>query len=222
MRARRRCRRAPPGAAGHRRRERRDPRRRHPRLRGQRRLRRRHARPPAGTSASTSSRSPTSARPTLEQLTPVSATYPTGAFTGSGPGDVTGTVIPVDIQLGLEHQHQRLRGGRLRRLPRREHRPHPARHLHVRRQGRQRRRPPARRASSSSTRATPARPPGLIVGTLGGPARRRHPRGRRELRAGRRAGRRPGSTAQVFVPAPEQRRRRTSSPSCPAPTTTTS
>jgi Zn-dependent M28 family amino/carboxypeptidase len=36
---------------------------------------------------------------TLEQLSPVSATYPTGAFTGSGSGDITATVTPVDVQL---------------------------------------------------------------------------------------------------------------------------
>ena len=35
----------------------------------------------------------------LQQLTPVSATYETGAFTGSPPGEVTGNVIPVDINL---------------------------------------------------------------------------------------------------------------------------
>ena len=35
----------------------------------------------------------------LEQLTPVDADYETGAFTGSGAGDVTGPVIPVDINL---------------------------------------------------------------------------------------------------------------------------
>jgi PA domain-containing protein/peptidase M28-like protein len=35
----------------------------------------------------------------LQQLTPVNATYETGAFTGSPPGEVTGTVIPVDINL---------------------------------------------------------------------------------------------------------------------------
>ena len=37
--------------------------------------------------------------PTLQQLTPVAATYETGAFTGSGFGTVTGNVIPVDINL---------------------------------------------------------------------------------------------------------------------------
>jgi Zn-dependent M28 family amino/carboxypeptidase len=35
----------------------------------------------------------------LQQLTPVNATYETGAFTGSPSGDVTGNVIPVDINL---------------------------------------------------------------------------------------------------------------------------
>ncbi|QQS26365.1 MAG: M20/M25/M40 family metallo-hydrolase [Actinomycetota bacterium] len=35
----------------------------------------------------------------LQQLTPVSATYATGTFTGSGDGDFTGNVIPVDINL---------------------------------------------------------------------------------------------------------------------------
>ncbi|MBW6438726.1 M20/M25/M40 family metallo-hydrolase [Actinoplanes hulinensis] len=35
----------------------------------------------------------------LEQVTPVSAEYPTGAFTNSQSGEVTGTVIPVDINL---------------------------------------------------------------------------------------------------------------------------
>ncbi|HJU81793.1 MAG TPA: M28 family metallopeptidase [Acidimicrobiia bacterium] len=35
----------------------------------------------------------------LEQLTPVAATYETGAFTNSGSGDVTGNVFPVDINL---------------------------------------------------------------------------------------------------------------------------
>ena len=37
--------------------------------------------------------------PTLQQLTPVNATYPTGAYTGSGTGTVTGNVIPVDLNL---------------------------------------------------------------------------------------------------------------------------
>jgi Zn-dependent M28 family amino/carboxypeptidase len=36
---------------------------------------------------------------TLQQLSPVNATYDTGAFTGTGFGSVTGNVIPVDINL---------------------------------------------------------------------------------------------------------------------------
>jgi Zn-dependent M28 family amino/carboxypeptidase len=35
----------------------------------------------------------------LQQLTPVAATYPSGSFTGAGFGEVTGAVIPVDINL---------------------------------------------------------------------------------------------------------------------------
>jgi Zn-dependent M28 family amino/carboxypeptidase len=35
----------------------------------------------------------------LQQLTPIPATHETGTFTGSPPGDVTGRVIPVDINL---------------------------------------------------------------------------------------------------------------------------
>lgn len=35
----------------------------------------------------------------LRQLTPTAANYDTGTFTGSGSGDVTGNVIPVDINL---------------------------------------------------------------------------------------------------------------------------
>jgi len=35
----------------------------------------------------------------LQQLTPVNAEYETGTFTNSGNGDVTGNVIPVDINL---------------------------------------------------------------------------------------------------------------------------
>jgi Zn-dependent M28 family amino/carboxypeptidase len=37
--------------------------------------------------------------PTLQQLTPVNATYATGAFSGSFSGDVTAAVVPVDINL---------------------------------------------------------------------------------------------------------------------------
>ena len=37
--------------------------------------------------------------PTLQQLTPVSATYETGAFTGSGSGNATAAVVAVDVNL---------------------------------------------------------------------------------------------------------------------------
>ncbi|WP_438856304.1 M28 family metallopeptidase [Agromyces sp. M3QZ16-3] len=37
----------------------------------------------------------------LQQISPFSAVYETGAYTGSGAGDVTATVSPVDLQLGL-------------------------------------------------------------------------------------------------------------------------
>ncbi len=36
---------------------------------------------------------------TLQQLTPIQATYETGVFSGSGSGTVTGNVIPVDLAL---------------------------------------------------------------------------------------------------------------------------
>ena len=58
----------------------------------------------------------------------------------SEPGDITrghsGGPRPGD----REHQHQRLPGRGLQRLPGRQHRPDPARHVHLRRQGQQRRR----------------------------------------------------------------------------------
>lgn len=38
---------------------------------------------------------------TLTQLAPIQAEYETGPFTGSGAGDVTAAVTPVDLQLGL-------------------------------------------------------------------------------------------------------------------------
>jgi Zn-dependent M28 family amino/carboxypeptidase len=39
--------------------------------------------------------------PFLEQLTPVAAEYASGTFTGTGYGEVTGNVIPVDIVLDM-------------------------------------------------------------------------------------------------------------------------
>jgi len=39
-----------------------------------------------------------------QQLTPEEATYETGIFTGSGVGDVTGNVIPVDLSLEADRE----------------------------------------------------------------------------------------------------------------------
>jgi Zn-dependent M28 family amino/carboxypeptidase len=39
------------------------------------------------------------APPLLQQLTQVNAVYETGAFTGTGTGNVTGSIVPVDINL---------------------------------------------------------------------------------------------------------------------------
>ena len=70
----------------------------------------------------------------LQQLTPVDEEYETGVFTGSGFGDVTGPVIPVDLALAppRDPRHQRLRSGRFRRarfLRPQRHRLDSARHL---------------------------------------------------------------------------------------------
>ena len=95
---------------------------------------------------------------TLQQLTPVEADYPTGPYTGSGPGDVTAAVTPVDLQLGLANTSTSgCQAADFAGFPGRHHRAHPARRVRFRRQGGQRRRRPALRASSSSTRATPPR-----------------------------------------------------------------
>ena len=143
---------------------------------------------------------------TLQQLTPVNATYPTGPFTGSGPGDVTAAVTPVDLQLGSATP-----------APAGARRPtSPAS-------------PPGTSPSSSAAAArSPSRPinaeaagaagviifnqgntaaadrQDLIVGTLGGSDIVGIPVVGRELRPGRRAlgGR---VDRKVFVPAPEQR-----------------
>ena len=80
----------------------------------------------------------------LQQTAPNAITYVEGvdfgAITQTDPGDVTAAVTPVDLQLGLGNTlDQRVRGVRLRGLPRREHRAAAARQLHVRDQGRERR-----------------------------------------------------------------------------------
>ena len=141
----------------------------------------------------------------LRQLTPVAADYETGVYSGSGEGVVTGNVVPVDINLTPPRaQHERVRrslhrgGGRvadrggprrserLRRLPRREHRAHPAGWLQLRAQG------PERRGSRRIRRhhlqpGQHARPRGAVHrqrDPAGGERRHRdrHPRRRRQLR----------------------------------------
>ena len=79
---------------------------------------------------------------TLSQVAPTPTNYETGTFDYSASGDVTGTVVPIDVEFpppGSRHDRLRLR---TRRLPRATDRPRcrvdPARHLHVRSQGRQR------------------------------------------------------------------------------------
>ena len=75
----------------------------------------------------------------LQQLTPVNASYETGAFTGSGIGDVTASVTAVDINLtpprastsgceAADFAGVRPRGAEANRA-------HPAGHLHIRGQG---------------------------------------------------------------------------------------
>ena len=54
---------------------------------------------PATRSRWTSSSSSSSSRPCSSSSPRSAATYETGAFTGSGFGEVTGNVIPVDINL---------------------------------------------------------------------------------------------------------------------------
>ena len=78
----------------------------------------------------------------LRQLTPINADLRDRGLHRQRLGDVTGNVIPVDINLTTAGLDQWLRGGRLRRhrLERTQrHRPDPARHLLLRGQGPQRR-----------------------------------------------------------------------------------
>ena len=95
-------------------------------------------------------------RPVPLSRSPPSPPY-NRAFTGTGPATSRQRDPGRRQPASATRQHQRLRGGRLRRLrlqrPGR-HRAHPARHLPVLVEGHQRRRRPAPRPSSSSTRAT--------------------------------------------------------------------
>ncbi len=78
--------------------------------------------------------------PTLTQTAPITADYETGVFTGTGYGTVTAAVTPVDIVTALPRDPvtSGCEDCGLRRLPGRQHRPHPARHVRVRCQGDQR------------------------------------------------------------------------------------
>ena len=120
-------------------------------------------------------------RPSFERTAPTRAPTSRGRATsdhgvlrlrrrhGSGRGR-----RPRHSPSPARRRHQRLRGRRLRRLPRRQHRARPARHVRRSATRRQRPRPPAPSARSSSTRAQPERT--AVAGTLGGPVR---PPGRR-------------------------------------------
>ena len=117
-------------------------------------------------SRSTRSRSSSCAPPLLQQTAPIAATYETGAFTGTGSGNVTAAVTPVDINLvPPRDQHQRLRGRRLRGLPGRQHRADPARHLHLRGKALNAQAAGASAVIIFNQGNTPDRE-GLIIGTL--------------------------------------------------------
>ena len=123
---------------------------------------------------------------TLQQLTPINATYEPVPSPGRGSGDGDGSGHSRRHQPGpAAGQHERLRRSlrpsgpgqhqladrsrprwarRFRRLPCRQHRADPARHLQLRVEGDRTLRRPARQQSSSSTRATPRIASRLIVG----------------------------------------------------------
>ena len=97
---------------------------------------------------------------TLQQLTPVNATYPTGPFTGTGPGDVTAAVIagrPAAAGWATPAPAG-ARPADFAGFSDRDHRARPARHAATSPSRRSTPRRPVRPASSSSTRATPPRP----------------------------------------------------------------
>ncbi len=105
----------------------------------------------------------------LQQTAPISATYATGAFTGSGEGNVSAAVTPVDIvpRAAARPGHERLRGSRLRLAS------PPGNIALMQRgtcsfgdQGSERPDGRCRSGRSSSTRGTPPTVRPLIVGTL--------------------------------------------------------
>ena len=132
-----------------------------------------------------------------------------------------------------QHLDQRLRGGRLRRLPRRQHRAAAARDLHVRDQGRERRGGRRRRdrdlQPGQHGRPRPQRHPGRHAH---GQQHQRHPGARHHLRArcdaGQHAGPADAGLRQHAAPDPahlqragrEDRHRTTTTSSWPARTST--
>ena len=179
-------------------------------LRGERRLRRRRpSRPPAGTSRSTSSTSRTSARRRSQQLTPVQRRLPDRAVHRQRARRRHGgrhRRSTCSSALG-EHEHQRLRGGRLRRdFPAGRHRAHPARHLHFGDQGASTPRPQAPRRhhlQPGQRRHRRAQRPDRRHARR--PERRRHPGRRRELRSRASRSRRPARRRASWCRLPEQR-----------------
>ena len=197
LREARRRPRAPGRPAGHRGRQRRHPRLRHCRLRRLGRLRGRRLRgrrlrrrPCSRSTFFASIRLGPSA---LQQTAPGAVTYVELTSTSrpmdqSDAGDVTASRDGRRPAAGAgQHVDQRMRGRRLRRLPGGQHRPHPARHLHLRAEGRERRGRRCRGRQSSSTRATTADPHRPDRRHAGRRQHRRHPGAGRHLRPGRRA-----------------------------------
>ena len=78
--------------------------------------------------------------PTLQQISPVPVEYESAVFTGTGYGDITGNVVPVDIVLAPPRDPvtSGCEDSDFAGFPVRRHRTHPARHLRVRREGDQR------------------------------------------------------------------------------------
>ena len=177
-------------------------------LRGQRRLRRRDARgrrlERLDRRVRLHVRRPVDARAADAGATP---TYPTGPFTGTGYGDVTAAVIPVDLSLADADRRRpaAARPADFAGLP-----------------GRATSRSSSAAPATSAVKALNAEAAGaaaVIIFNQGnardrlGPhrrhpgrhRRRRHPRRRRELRSRASRSSQAGSTARVMVPPPEQR-----------------
>ena len=115
----------------------------------------------------------------------------------SGEGDVTAPVTAVDVNLAGDHAtDERLRGGGLRRLPRRQHRAHPARLVRLLGEGRQRdRRRRRRRRHLQPGQRGAGRRPARPVRRHARRARAVDPRRQRAVRARRRVGDHAGSRA---------------------------